>query len=158
MQLRNASGYTHTTRTHFLFTIICCSVYSTGITVALANFPFYSLYSLSNVQRRWHGIHATYTRRILWTHLYIWILWSVSSTNGHSFLLNFSVAFILIWFGSVRFTYAMFTFIIGRCFFRGSGGTVNVLRISGTQGYPECGTQRVSIFQNRHSLARFTHV
>lgn len=29
-----------------------------------------------------------------------------------------------------------------RCFFRGSGGTVNVLRISGPQGYPECGTQR----------------
>lgn len=31
-----------------------------------------------------------------------------------------------------------------RCFFRGSGGTVNVLRISGQQGYPECGTQRVN--------------
>lgn len=31
-----------------------------------------------------------------------------------------------------------------RCFFRGNGGTVNVLRISGAQGYPECGTQRVS--------------
>lgn len=30
-----------------------------------------------------------------------------------------------------------------RCFFRGNGGTVNVLRISGVQGYPECGTQRV---------------
>lgn len=30
-----------------------------------------------------------------------------------------------------------------RCFFRGNGGTVNVLRISGSQGYPECGTQRV---------------
>ena len=30
-----------------------------------------------------------------------------------------------------------------RCFFRGNGGTVNVLRISGPQGYPECGTQRV---------------
>ncbi|XP_008208776.1 uncharacterized protein LOC100114312 [Nasonia vitripennis] len=29
-----------------------------------------------------------------------------------------------------------------RCFFRGNGGTVNVLRISGAQGYPECGTQR----------------
>ena len=32
-----------------------------------------------------------------------------------------------------------------RCFFRGNGGTVNVLRISGAQGYPECGTQRVSV-------------
>jgi hypothetical protein len=31
-----------------------------------------------------------------------------------------------------------------RCFFRGNGATVNVLRISGAQGYPECGTQRVS--------------
>ncbi|ENN72024.1 hypothetical protein YQE_11315, partial [Dendroctonus ponderosae] len=29
-----------------------------------------------------------------------------------------------------------------RCFFRGNGGTSNVLRISGAQGYPECGTQR----------------
>ncbi|KAK3909265.1 hypothetical protein KUF71_003864 [Frankliniella fusca] len=29
-----------------------------------------------------------------------------------------------------------------RCFFRGNGGTVNVLRISGAQGYPDCGTQR----------------
>ncbi|XP_055609917.1 uncharacterized protein LOC129756893 isoform X6 [Uranotaenia lowii] len=29
-----------------------------------------------------------------------------------------------------------------RCFFRGNGGTVNVLRISGPHGYPECGTQR----------------
>ena len=31
-----------------------------------------------------------------------------------------------------------------RCFFRGNGGTVNVLRISGPSGFPECGTQRVS--------------
>jgi PAN domain len=31
-----------------------------------------------------------------------------------------------------------------RCFFRGTGGTINVLRLSGPQGYPECGTQRVS--------------
>ncbi|CAG9764134.1 unnamed protein product [Ceutorhynchus assimilis] len=29
-----------------------------------------------------------------------------------------------------------------RCFFRGNGGSANVLRISGAQGYPECGTQR----------------
>ncbi|CAO1318099.1 unnamed protein product [Diamesa hyperborea] len=29
-----------------------------------------------------------------------------------------------------------------RCFFRGNGGTVNVLRISGPSGFPECGTQR----------------
>lgn len=35
-----------------------------------------------------------------------------------------------------------------RCFFRGNGGTVNVLRISGAQGYPECGTQRVRIINN----------
>ncbi|KAL9918554.1 no mechanoreceptor potential A [Glossina fuscipes fuscipes] len=29
-----------------------------------------------------------------------------------------------------------------RCFFRGNGGTINVLRISGPQGYPDCGTQK----------------
>ncbi|XP_050440401.1 uncharacterized protein LOC126845652 isoform X2 [Adelges cooleyi] len=29
-----------------------------------------------------------------------------------------------------------------RCFYRGNGGTVNVLRISGAQGYPDCGTLR----------------
>ncbi|XP_033229864.1 uncharacterized protein LOC117181378 isoform X2 [Belonocnema kinseyi] len=29
-----------------------------------------------------------------------------------------------------------------RCFFRGNGATINVLRISGAQGYPDCGTQR----------------
>ncbi|XP_022174550.1 uncharacterized protein LOC111036724 isoform X1 [Myzus persicae] len=29
-----------------------------------------------------------------------------------------------------------------RCFYRGNGGTANVLRISGAQGYPDCGTQR----------------
>lgn len=32
-----------------------------------------------------------------------------------------------------------------RCFFRGNGGTANVLRISGPQGYPECGSQRVGL-------------
>ncbi|BES89924.1 PAN_AP [Nesidiocoris tenuis] len=29
-----------------------------------------------------------------------------------------------------------------RCFYRGNGGTANVLRISGAQGYPDCGTLR----------------
>lgn len=33
-----------------------------------------------------------------------------------------------------------------RCFYRGNGGTANVLRISGAQGYPDCGTQRVRLF------------
>lgn len=33
-----------------------------------------------------------------------------------------------------------------RCFFRGNGGVVNALRITGAHGYPECGTQRVCIF------------
>lgn len=32
-----------------------------------------------------------------------------------------------------------------RCFYRGNGGTANVLRISGAQGYPDCGTQRVTV-------------
>lgn len=30
-----------------------------------------------------------------------------------------------------------------RCFFRGSGGTVNILKISGIQSQPSCGSQRV---------------
>lgn len=33
-----------------------------------------------------------------------------------------------------------------RCFFRGNGGSINVLRISGPQGFPECGTQKVNGF------------
>lgn len=41
-----------------------------------------------------------------------------------------------------------------RCFFRGNQGTVNVLRISGPQGYPECGTQRVC-FSKRFYLSFF---
>lgn len=36
-------------------------------------------------------------------------------------------------------------FYFHRCFFRGNGGTANILRISGAQGYPECGTQRVRL-------------
>ena len=31
-----------------------------------------------------------------------------------------------------------------RCFFRGTGGTTNVLRITGARGFPDCGTARVS--------------
>lgn len=41
------------------------------------------------------------------------------------------------------FNVILFIVLNLRCFFRGNGGTVNVLRISGPQGYPECGTQRV---------------
>lgn len=32
-----------------------------------------------------------------------------------------------------------------RCKVQGTGGIVNVLRISGPQGYPDCGTQRVRV-------------
>lgn len=42
-----------------------------------------------------------------------------------------------------------------RCFFRGNGGTVNVLRISGPQGYPDCGTQRVSLLDPFKSYPPF---
>lgn len=38
--------------------------------------------------------------------------------------------------------FAPVLFCLCSCFFRGNGGTVNVLRISGPQGYPDCGTQR----------------
>lgn len=135
-------------------------------------FPFYLLYSFSNLQRGWYGIHITYAGRILWTYLYIRVLWSVSFSERRFVFTDANACcccccccfyeifhlIMSIWtrIAFALFTYAMFTFIIGRCFFRGSGGTVNVLRISGTQGYPECGTQRVSIFQNRHSLTHFT--
>lgn len=49
-----------------------------------------------------------------------------------------------------------------RCFFRGNGGTVNVLRISGAGGYPECGTQRVSFhiffFYNKNKFKLVTFI
>ena len=35
-----------------------------------------------------------------------------------------------------------------RCFFRGTGGTTNVLRITGPRGFPDCGTQRVAPSSN----------
>ncbi|KAL5290170.1 hypothetical protein ACFFRR_009869 [Megaselia abdita] len=43
-----------------------------------------------------------------------------------------------------------------RCFFRGNGGTVNVLRISGPQGYPECGTQRFGDTLTNIIVAQFS--
>ncbi|KAJ8925699.1 hypothetical protein NQ315_009546 [Exocentrus adspersus] len=43
-----------------------------------------------------------------------------------------------------------------RCFFRGNGGTVNVLRISGPQGYPECGTQRYGDTMTNIVVVQFT--
>lgn len=32
-----------------------------------------------------------------------------------------------------------------RCFWKGNGAQINVLRISGAQGFPDCGTVRVRI-------------
>jgi len=58
----------------------------------------------------------------------------VCSEDGMEFTLRTPEGFI----GRI-YTYGYYD----RCFFRGNGGTVNVLRISGPQGYPECGTQRV---------------
>ena len=58
----------------------------------------------------------------------------VCSEDGMEFTLRTPEGFI----GRI-YTYGYYD----RCFFRGNGGTVNVLRISGAQGYPECGTQRV---------------
>lgn len=55
------------------------------------------------------------------------------SEDGMEFTLRTPEGFI----GRI-YTYGFYD----RCFFRGNGGTVNVLRISGPQGYPECGTQR----------------
>lgn len=59
----------------------------------------------------------------------------VCSEDGMEFTLRTPEGFI----GRI-YTYGYYD----RCFFRGNGGTVNVLRISGAQGYPECGTQRVN--------------
>nr|CAI5863577.1 unnamed protein product [Callosobruchus analis] len=42
-----------------------------------------------------------------------------------------------------------------RCFFRGNGGTVNVLRISGAGGYPECGTQRYGDTMTNIAVVQF---
>ncbi|XP_046985731.1 uncharacterized protein LOC124555752 [Schistocerca americana] len=55
------------------------------------------------------------------------------SEDGMEFTLRTPEGF----FGRI-YTYGFYD----RCFFRGNGGTLNVLRISGAQGYPECGTQR----------------
>ncbi|KAG8235135.1 hypothetical protein J437_LFUL012331 [Ladona fulva] len=43
-----------------------------------------------------------------------------------------------------------------RCFFRGNGGTVNVLRISGAQGYPDCGTQRYGDSMTNIAVVQFS--
>lgn len=75
-----------------------------------------------------------------WINIFVFVQTTVSQTcneDGMEFTLRTPEGF----YGRI-YTYGFYD----RCFFRGSGGTINVLRISGTQGYPECGTQRVSIF------------
>lgn len=57
----------------------------------------------------------------------------VCSEDGMEFTLKTPEPFI----GRI-YTYGFYD----RCFYRGNGGTANVLRISGAQGYPDCGTQR----------------
>ncbi|XP_039297911.1 uncharacterized protein LOC111054701 [Nilaparvata lugens] len=57
----------------------------------------------------------------------------VCSEDGMEFTLKTPEPFI----GRI-YTYGYYD----RCFYRGNGGTANVLRISGAQGYPDCGTQR----------------
>jgi len=43
------------------------------------------------------------------------------------------------------FTGRIYTYgFYDRCFFRGTGGLTNVLRITGPRGFPDCGSQRVS--------------
>ncbi|XP_063218677.1 uncharacterized protein LOC134528938 [Bacillus rossius redtenbacheri] len=56
------------------------------------------------------------------------------SEDGMEFTLRIPEGFV-----GRMYTYGFYD----RCFFRGNGGTLNVLRISGAQGYPECGTQRL---------------
>ncbi|XP_050674382.1 uncharacterized protein LOC126971921 isoform X5 [Leptidea sinapis] len=57
----------------------------------------------------------------------------VCNEDGMEFTLRLPEGF----FGRM-YTYGFYD----RCFFRGNGGTQNVLRITGAHGYPECGTQR----------------
>jgi hypothetical protein len=61
----------------------------------------------------------------------------VCNEDGMEFTLRTNEPFV----GRI-YTYGFYD----RCFFRGNGGTANVLRISGAQGYPDCGTQRVRQF------------
>lgn len=58
----------------------------------------------------------------------------VCNEDGMEFTLRLPEGF----YGRI-YTYGFYD----RCFFRGNGGVVNLLRISGAHGYPECGTQRV---------------
>ncbi|XP_050539438.1 uncharacterized protein LOC126904438 isoform X2 [Daktulosphaira vitifoliae] len=43
-----------------------------------------------------------------------------------------------------------------RCFFRGTGGTANVLRITGAQGYPDCGTMRFGDMMTNIVVVQFS--
>ncbi|XP_065219533.1 uncharacterized protein LOC135845021 isoform X2 [Planococcus citri] len=43
-----------------------------------------------------------------------------------------------------------------RCFYRGNGGTLNVLRISGAQGYPDCGTIRFGDMMTNIVVVQFS--
>ncbi|XP_050422402.1 uncharacterized protein LOC126834493 [Adelges cooleyi] len=43
-----------------------------------------------------------------------------------------------------------------RCFYRGNGGTANVLRITGAQGYPDCGTQRFGDMMTNIVVVQFS--
>ena len=45
------------------------------------------------------------------------------------------------------FTGRIYTYgFYDRCFFRGTGGLTNVLRITGPRGFPDCGSQRVRFY------------
>lgn len=66
----------------------------------------------------------------------------VCSEDGMEFTLRTPEPFV----GRI-YTYGFYD----RCFYRGNGGTVNVLRISGAQGYPDCGTQRVQSLHHNTS-------
>jgi hypothetical protein len=70
-----------------------------------------------------------------WRHFLVITVSQVCNEDGMEFTLRTNEPFV----GRI-YTYGFYD----RCFFRGNGGTANVLRISGAQGYPDCGTQRVS--------------
>lgn len=97
----------------------------------------------------WQRIYVSF----IFVHHFLWLWnWNEKEKNIHTHTKELPSRYVRVYLsGEKKFKHCLcnahchfLSLFICRCFFRGSGGTVNVLRISGTQGYPECGTQRVS--------------
>lgn len=113
---------------------ICSQILSSPLLVFFINANFglinFGLINIVLLLGRFPGNYAPANE----LHFVMLLVSQVCSEDGMEFTLRTPEGFI----GRI-YTYGYYD----RCFFRGNGGTVNVLRISGPQGYPECGTQRV---------------